>query len=205
MTADPERWALDAPGFEKLLAFLDPDREAAARKYEDVRRRLVKMLQWRGCSLADDYADRAIDRVARRLVDGAPIDVRDPYQYFHGVAINVLREYWREPARAAASEPLSDVAVEADDTADADRAELERYLTRLDACLDELLPAQRRLLLMYHQGSGQIARRQALARELQIPINALRIRVHRLRVAVEACVRHGLTGARPETNSTIAH
>ena len=99
MPADPERWALDAAGFEKLLAFLDPDRDAAAIKYEDVRRRLVKLLQWRGCTAADDYADRAIDRVARRLVEGAPIDVRDPYQYFHGVAVNILELEFLEPAR----------------------------------------------------------------------------------------------------------
>jgi DNA-directed RNA polymerase specialized sigma24 family protein len=205
MTADPERWALDAAGFEKLLAFLDPDRDAAAEKYEDIRRRLVKLLQWRGCSSADDYADRAIDRVARRLVDGAPIEVRDPYQYFHGVAANILREYWREPARTAASEPPADIAMEVDEARAEDQAELERYLARLDICLDELVPAQRRLLLAYHQGSGQIARRQALARELQIPINALRIRVHRIRMAVESCVRGGLAGARPETNSRSAH
>lgn len=204
MTAGPERWVLDAAGFEKLLAFLDPDRDVAAEKYEDVRRRLVKLLQWRGCSSADEYADRAIDRVARRLVEGAPIDVRDPYQYFHGVAINVLREYWREPARKTELEPPTDIAAEVDQGAAAERADAEQYLSRLDECLDELLPAQRRLLLIYHQGSGQIARRQALARELQIPINALRIRVHRLRQAVEACVRKGL-GSPSETNSPTAH
>lgn len=204
MTVGPERWALDAASLEKLLAFLDADRDVAAEKYEDIRRRLVKLLQWRGCSSADEYADRAIDRVARRLVEGASIDVRDPYQYFHGVAINVLREYWREPARATESEPPADIPVEPAEDAAAERAEAERYLTRLDSCLDELLPAQRRLLLTYHQGSGQIARRQALARELQIPINALRIRVHRLRQAVEACVRKGL-GLHSETNSQTAH
>src|SRR4051812_47061977 len=105
MTADPGRWALDAAAFEKLLAFLASDRNVAAEKYEDIRRRIVKLLQWRGCSSADDYADRAIDRVARRLIEGAPIDVRDPYHYFHGVAVNVLREYWREPARGETGEP----------------------------------------------------------------------------------------------------
>ena len=49
MTVGPERRALDAAGLEKLLAFLDPDRDVAAEKYEDIRRRLVKLLQWRGC------------------------------------------------------------------------------------------------------------------------------------------------------------
>lgn len=203
--ADSERWTLDAAGFERLLAFLDPDRDAAALKYEDIRSRLVKLMQWRGCTSAEEYADRTIDRVARRLVEGASIDVRDPYLYFHGVAINVLREYWREPARTLHDDtPVGEIAVEADAHREADRVELERYLTRLEVCLDELLPAQRRLLLVYHQGTGQIARRRALARELRIPINALRIRVHRIRVTVEACVRKA-GAALSETESQSAH
>ena len=92
-------WTLDRPAFDRLLTFLDPDRQAAADKYEDIRRRLLKLFVWRGCSAPDEYVDRTIDRVARRVQEGADIQVADPYQYFHGVALNVLREHWRDPGR----------------------------------------------------------------------------------------------------------
>src|SRR5712692_1447912 len=90
-------WVLTPEAFEKLLACLDPDRERAGAKYEEIRHKLLKLFQWRGCTAAEDYADRTIDRVARRTLESREPRLEDPYRYFHGVALNVLREYWREP------------------------------------------------------------------------------------------------------------
>ncbi|MBL8114745.1 MAG: hypothetical protein JNK60_17825, partial [Acidobacteria bacterium] len=49
------------------------------------------------------------------------------------------------------------------------------------------------LLLRYYQGDGasRIENRKALADELHVPMNALRIRVHRLRERLERCVTAG--------------
>ena len=73
----------------------------------------------------------------------------------------------------------------------------------LRRCLAQLPPDQRDLVLRYYQGnshqggsykgnSGQgernIRNRQQLAREAGIPMNALRIRVHRVRRKLESCV-----------------
>ena len=46
-------------------------------------------------------------------------------------------------------------------------------------------------MLDYHQGEGgqRIRNRRRLAQSLEVPMNALRIRVHRLRSRLEACVR----------------
>jgi DNA-directed RNA polymerase specialized sigma24 family protein len=176
--------------FERLLAFLDADRDRAARRYQDIRSRLVKLFVWRGCTLADDCADQTIDRVARRLMEGADIRVADTYHYFHGVAINVLREHLRQRERAP--RPFDDdapgAAAPPDADLEADRAAREARIECMERCLARLMPAQRNLLVEYHGGDRHIERRQALSRSLGIPLNALRIRVHRLRSTLETCV-----------------
>lgn len=190
MSGPRRAWTLDSDAFERLLAFLDADRERGARRYEDIRRRLVKLFAWRGCGSPDDCADRTIDRVARRLAEGAEIRVSEVYQYFHGVAMNVLREQWRETAGAPG--PLDDraarAAVETDPDREAEQAARDMQLTCLESCLERLARPQRDLLLDYHGGDRHIERRRALAASLDIPLNALRIRVHRIRATVERCV-----------------
>jgi DNA-directed RNA polymerase specialized sigma24 family protein len=187
-------WSLTRPAFEELLAALDADPVRAAEKYERVRQRITKLFEWRGCHIADELTDRTFDRVARRLSEGATITAADAYLFFHGVALNVLREHWRAPARAA--DPLRPddprlAVVDAPAAAEsaAARIEHERLLERLASCLDALPPESRRLVAAYHlRANGQIAARKAMAADLGVPLNALRIRVFRLRQALERCV-----------------
>ena len=79
-------------GFERLFAFLDADAERAAAKYEQVRQRLLKLFAWRGATPASEFVDRTVERVIRRISDGGERSVAEPYQYFYGVAMAVLRE-----------------------------------------------------------------------------------------------------------------
>jgi DNA-directed RNA polymerase specialized sigma24 family protein len=197
-------WALDGAALDRLLTFLDSDRERAARRYEELRQRLLKLFEWRGCLDPEALADRSFDRVARRLLEGVAVATPDPYAYLHGVALNVARESWRDPAAAAerldgqSSPARSDVDISA---ADEDR---EQRLSCLDRCLAALGAAQRDLLLAYHAGDRHVERRQALAAGLGIPLNALRIRVHRLRATVEACVVGCMAGNENRSARTIS-
>jgi DNA-directed RNA polymerase specialized sigma24 family protein len=142
--------------------------------------------------------------VARRLSEGATITAADAYLFCHGVALNVLREHWRSPARTAdviLPEDSRLVALDAARAAEsaAARIEHERLLDRLASCLDALPPESRRLVAAYHlREAGQIAARKAIAADLGLPLNALRIRVFRLRQALERCVAGGepVRGAR---------
>ena len=199
MTRRSAAWTLDPPAFERLLRFLDADRQAAASRYEEIRQRLIKLFVWRGCRAPEECVDRTIDRVARRLGEGVEIQTRDPFHYFQGVALNVLREHVREPERAL--EPLASDAATAPVTETSD----EVRLACLDECLAEMLPKNRELLLEYHSGDRHIERRVALARSLGIAVNALRIRVHRLRASVESCVTRCLAMAAAETNRSPTH
>ena len=197
-------WTLTGSAFEELLAALDTDRTRAAEKYERIRQRLTKLFEWRGCRNADELTDRTFDRVAKRLGEGATVTTADAYLFCHGVALNVLREHWRSPGHATGTVLTDDPRLVAADPATAaaslaTRLAHERLLERLAACLDALPPESRRLVAAYHlRENGRITARKALAAELGLPLNALRIRVFRLRQALERCVsgRGAVRGAR---------
>jgi DNA-directed RNA polymerase specialized sigma24 family protein len=192
MSRTAPAWGLNPAAFDRLLAFLDGDRDRAAAKYEDIRHRLLKLFEWRECADPAGLADETIDRVARRLGDGVTIASTDPYAYFHGVATNVVREQWRAPA----AEPLDPgkIGTPTNEPPAEERHVRERRLTCLERCLDDLPAGQRTILVDYHTGERHIERRQQIAARLGIPMNALRIRVHRIRTSVEQCVNGCVRG-----------
>jgi DNA-directed RNA polymerase specialized sigma24 family protein len=178
-----DRWSLTEVAFEQLLGRLDPDRERAGEKYQLLRTKLVKFFEWRGSSFPEEQADTALDRVVQRLGRGEPID--NVEAFVCGVARMVLlegrREQQGERRRLAALVPAP-----ADAEPGPDRC--------LETCLGQLAPAERELIIAYYrdEGSGRIAERKALAARLQIPIEVLRLRAHRIRVRIEGCLRRCL-------------
>ena len=53
LETSPRRgWDLNQEAFDELLAWLNPDRERAGRKYEDIRQRLIRIFMHRGCLTA---------------------------------------------------------------------------------------------------------------------------------------------------------
>jgi len=191
-------WVVSQAAFDGLLLTLDPDRERAGEKYEQIRQKLTKFFQWRGCSAPEEFADRTIDRVARKLGEGAQIHSQNVYLFFHGIAVNVLREHWKDVQRndvkALDDLPDSQSAGAEDPVETAGRRtehELrEQKLECLDACVRRLPAQQLVLITEYHQGEGaaKIARRNQLAKQFGIPLNALRIRAYRIRGDLETCI-----------------
>lgn len=178
-----KEWVLTQEAFDGLLASLDDDREQAARKYERVRQKLLKFFEWRGSALPDGEADETINRVARKIAEGA--DVYNLDAYFYGVARLVHAESLKERERqreALTLAPPPAAPEEEDPSASARRA-------CLDACLGRLPAESRHLIIEYYQGERgrKIELRKRLAARLGIPLNALRIRAHRIRVGLEAC------------------
>jgi DNA-directed RNA polymerase specialized sigma24 family protein len=190
-------WVLTQDAFDRMLGQLDGDRDRAGKKYELIREKLMKFFQWRGCAFPEEYTDRAIDRAARRIEEGAEVHVRDPYLYFHGIAVNVLREHWKEPEReveALDDLPASNTPSEypmAVQEREVEKLESEQRLECLDECVRSLPPQSLLLITEYHQGAGgdKIAQRKEMAHRLKIPLNALRIRAYRIRGELEACVK----------------
>ena len=177
-----KNWLLSQESFDALLAWLDSDRERAAMKYEEIRRRLIKIFLGRGCAEAEDLADETINRVIRKLNEIGNEFTGKSERYFYGVANKVLMEYQR---RRQPQPPL--VSNE-----DSNRVELEYRC--LEECIAKLSDENRELLLQYYQGEGRakIEQRKQLAEKLGIAPNALRIRAFRIRTALQECVEECL-------------
>ena len=90
-----KEWVLTQESFDALLAWLDPNRELAGRKYEDIRTRLVKIFSCRGCYEPEDLADETINRVTSKLKDIESSFIGERARYFYGVANKVHLEYLR--------------------------------------------------------------------------------------------------------------
>lgn len=185
-------WILSQPAWDRLLAFLDPDRERAGRLYERTRERLIRLFEWRGCPVPDELTDMTLNRVARKLEQGEQIETADPYAYFCGVARLVFLEYLRrrQRERSALDELLGPPLPQEE------RGERERLLQCLERAVDSLTPRSRRIIMSYYRGEKRekIDNRRRLADELAIPLNALRIRAHRIRAQLESrvalCIEH---------------
>ena len=178
---------LTREGFESLLAMLHPNREEAGVLYEGIRRRLIRLFEWRGCANAEELADETFNRVAKKSAEGLILQRSDPFAYFCGVAHHVFQEVLRREAREHKSLENGDPSASA-----TFEDEPDNRLDHLRECLRILEADQRHLLLRYHQDDKRIRSRKELCDELGIPMNALRIRVHRLRKKVEACVQEKL-------------
>lgn len=182
-------------GLERLLELLDPDPVKAAEEYEGLRTRLTRLFEWRGARDPDALVDETISRVARRLEDGVEIRASDPYRYFCGVAYMVFKEMLRERRRES---KLDDPANWPQEHFLPEEPEDPR-MDVLRECLDALDGEQRELVLEYHRGEGRerIENRRAIAERLGIPLNALRIRVHRIRAKLEKAVGERIRSEKP--------
>lgn len=173
-----KNWELSQEVFDALLLWLDPDREQAALKYEKIRGGLIKFFTTRGVLDPENLADETINRVASKLKDIGKGFSGDPEPYFYRVAKYLLLEYLRR--KFPQGMPPSPI--------DPDQVELEYNC--LDRCIERLTVEHRDLLLRYHatEGGAETELRRALADELGIAPNALRIRVHRIRQTLKECV-----------------
>ena len=88
-------WELTASALERLLARLDPDATRAAEAYEALRLSLTRFFDWRGAHFPDECADETMNRLARRLDEGAAVaDIRS---FALGIARLVRLERARSP------------------------------------------------------------------------------------------------------------
>lgn len=172
-----KNWVLSKESFEALLNWLDPDREEAGRKYEEIREKLIKVLIARGCNEPEDLADEAINRVTEKLKVVESEYSGDRLRYFFAVAYRVFLEHRRKKPPNLPPD-------------DGNPEERERVYTCLDKCMDQLSVENRNLITQYYleQGRAKIEHRRRLAEKLKIAPNALRIKTYRIRAGLQKCV-----------------
>ncbi|HEX3252176.1 MAG TPA: hypothetical protein VIK76_18350 [Pyrinomonadaceae bacterium] len=169
--------------FDKLLAWLDPDRDKAAEKYQRIHLRIVRILSAKGCAEAEDLADQTFNVVANKSDEFFQSYVGDPALYLYAVSRKIYLE-WLKTHPKPQPQPI------------VDKEEIERRCGCLEKCLKKITtPEEATMVVRYHEGEGQtrIANRKKMAAELGITLNALRIRIchiqARLRPCIEECLR----------------
>jgi DNA-directed RNA polymerase specialized sigma24 family protein len=170
--------------FEKLLRWLDPDRDKAGENYEKIRLRLIRIFTCRGCGDVEDLADETINVVASKVDWLIENYHGEPALFFYGVAKNIYHEQFKKKPPPPLPPPP-------------DVTQAEQECSCLEECLNQQLTvSDRQLVLRYHEKEKQekIRLRKQIASELGITVNALRIRVHnihsRLRPCIEQCLQH---------------
>jgi DNA-directed RNA polymerase specialized sigma24 family protein len=181
--------------FQGMLRWLDPNPEEAGHKYEEIRRRLIFVFRCRGFTFADDLADKCFDRVARIISRSGFTYEGDPALFFYGVAKLISKEHLRTKA-----DPRMDV--------EGDLPEVKEHQSQcLQECMSRLSPRNAKLVADYYaqiDGCTIIHHRKRIADQLGIPLNALRIRMHRVRALLRRCVFECIESRSNETIDDIS-
>ena len=166
--------------FEKLLAWLDSDRDEAGLKFQTIHSRVIKIFESRGCVDAATLGDEVFNRVAVRI-DTVTKNYPDLLRCCLGFVKNVYREYSKDQLKI-------DNQIQPD--TGRDPVELEKEDQCLTECLETLTQPDRHVFIRYFQGESRarINARKKLAEDLRITANALRIRAHNLRMQMHQCV-----------------
>lgn len=164
---------------------------SAADCYESLRRRLVVFFRLHVPAEAEALADCALDRVARKLMEGTEIEHLP--QFALGVSRMILVEWrsqrFRELRAHEGYADMMELPAPPPDIGQLkeDEARLQERIRRLRECLAKLGEQATYVILTYYtsDGGGRIARRKRLAAELGLSLNALRNRALRLRSILE--------------------
>lgn len=168
---------------DKLLSWLDPDREQSGKKYETIRCGLVRIFTYWGCVEADELADETINRVANKIETIEKTYVGSPSHYFYGVAKKVHLEYRRRKTKVVSLPPDLPLTMATPETLK------ELTYACLEQCIQQLTPARREMIWHYFQEGSSARQREELARYMGIKLSTLRVKIFRSISILEPCVK----------------
>jgi DNA-directed RNA polymerase specialized sigma24 family protein len=154
------------------LSVLDVDPGRAEIRYGDLRRDLIRYLEWSGCRHSEDVADEALYRGLKRLGEGVDTSQASPRAFIFGVAKLVAKEYVKRHMREAPLDP----AVWDYPSTTSDHAGVDARLM-LERTLNQLAPRDRSIILRYCTEDDHGPQ----SRELGVSSGNLRLIVHRIR------------------------
>ena len=174
---------------DEILDWLNPDRELAGDMYVQLRHDLAKMFEWRGCLDPEGLTDEVFDRVSRKVLEVRPTYEGDPRLYFRAVANNVIKEELKKVKARVSFEGVDQMQPET--RIDDEVANMEECL---QSCLLDLTSEKRELILAYYakEKQAKIDHRSNLAQQLGISVETLRVKVYRIRAALEKCIQNCL-------------
>ena len=175
---------LSQEAFFRLLARLNADPALAGEEYENLRARLIYFFERKGCRIPAELSDETIDRVARKVGEG--LEIEDVFKFSYGVARLVLLEHWNDPKREW--DQLDERLPSPRSNREYDDCRLEC----MEKCLQALPPKDRDLIVK--NCTLDKKGKEELARSLKVTINALRIKVFRIRTKLHGCREKCLKG-----------
>lgn len=187
-----QKWVLTAEAFDRLLLWLDHDRDRAGEKYEEIRTNLIKRFRQRGAMDSEDLTNETIDRVAKKLPEIIDTYKNDPANYFYAVAYYIYCE--RHHFRAVFVELDTDLP--SPDISSSNPAigniDLDDELLNecLEECLGRLTLSLREMVLKYYHGERdvKIKTRKVMAEQMGIKLSNLRLKVQRVRSRLKKCI-----------------
>ena len=186
--------AVSPESFDEILAWLADDRETAGTMYVQLRHDLTKIFVWNRCFDPEGLTDEVIDRVAKKVHQLRQTYEGDPRLFFYGVARNLIKEYFKA-VKARVS--LDDADLQTNPSSQMEDATAAKREECLQLCLRRLTDQERDLIVTYYskEKRAKIEHRMEMARQLGTSTQNLRVRVYRLRAALERCIESCLTRA----------
>jgi RNA polymerase sigma factor (sigma-70 family) len=180
-----QKWSLNQTALDSFLARLDPDRDHAAQRYEELRNKLMTFFRCNNCWDAESLFDETIDRVVRRLGE---VDVHDVMPFIRGVARHVASEAHRSRLRVVSIDETSELRSNTTDSEE--RASADGRHRCLEECLSQLTPQDRdfTLQLYKYEGAEKIEQKRRMAEQMGITTGTLRVRAYRVRKQLETCI-----------------
>lgn len=176
---------VNAHAFTALLHFLCPDDpDEASRKYLRLQQKLAGYFHLKGMSDPIRDADDAMDRAGKKILEG--VVVPDIDRFCMGIARNIVLERLRNQKReeSAFFQFLED--------SQNDQSDVDRITNLMKPCFEKLPPDDRDLLSSYCKIPAELSRakhRRQIAEKRGTTVEALRIRVMRLRHDLADCVK----------------
>src|SRR5688572_10415287 len=143
MVRDP---AIPPQSFDEILAWLNSDRNEAAKIYVQLRDDLTRIFAWNRCADPDGLTDEVFDRVARKVHHVRQTFDGDPKLFFYGIARNLIKE---SPKRIRKQVSIEGTDLPAPDAKPEDESEVMREEC-LNSCLQKLSAERRELILDYY-------------------------------------------------------
>ncbi|MEO6589635.1 MAG: hypothetical protein ABIP06_10050 [Pyrinomonadaceae bacterium] len=174
--------------FETLLGWFSEDRERAGEEYNKIRESLIRFFRFKGCSDSQSLADETINRVAEKIRTFDESKNVKKISIFYGFASNIFREYLRTSKRR--NEKLNSISENRTTFAEMDEDLEDGRIECLNQCLKELSAEDRTIFIEYYAPGKEkkSAARRMIAERINCEMNALQVRVFRLRGVLAKCI-----------------
>jgi RNA polymerase sigma factor (sigma-70 family) len=188
-----KRWASTKEAFDRLLNWLDADKEAAGKKYDQIHMALSTIFRVKGFADAEGLADETINRVIRKLPKIEKNYSGNPAYYFSGVAKRICQETLRQNRLAEKTYMAFGQRRQPDDLSYQILQGQDEDQQRIcfHQCMQGMKANERELLLAYYEEDKRekINARKDLATSFGITPGNLRVRRYRIYNSLVKCIK----------------